>query len=291
MQIRQLRYFLQVAESGSITAAASKLRMTQPALSRQIRAFEDTCGWSLIDRGAKSIRLTNAGKVVVREGSAMIKEIDQRIARMQREISGGTIRIAYAPSLAGKVLKKAMSSFLQCHSSVKIELFDKSSDEIRQLLLANEVDLAVTAEFPNKQIHWQHLFNKHLCLAVPNTHPFANEKEIEASRLDGERILLLSRYEYPEYYRGVVDFFQNHGINAKVSGEFDGLESITVAMSAGLGIALLAEGSVLDSDLSLVPLARDSAAPVPVSIGWRNDSSPDTITNNFIQELARTCEG
>ena len=75
-----------------------------------------------------------------------------------------------------------------------------------------------------------------------------------------------------------------------IAGEFDGLDSISVAISAGLGVALLAEGSSVDADLSLVPLAKESAAPVPVSIGWRNDSAPDPITNNFIQELVQTCK-
>ncbi|WP_018968889.1 LysR family transcriptional regulator [Rubritalea marina] len=290
MQIRQLRYFLQVAKSGSITAASAQLRMTQPALSRQIKAFEDDCGWKLLDRGAKSIRLTTAGKVVQREGEALIHDMDRRIEGIRREIEGGTIRVAYAPSLAGKLLKGTMSRFLQFHASVKIELHDKSSEEMRQLLLDDQVDLIVSAEFPNKEITWQRLFDKRLCLAVPPKHPFARSNSISADALDGEKLLLLARHEYPEYYRGVVQFFQDHQINAKISGEFDSIESVSLAISAGLGVALVAEGSSLDSDLCLVALEESSAALVPVSVGWRNDSAPDTITNNFIAELLHATE-
>ena len=72
--------------------------MTQPALSRQIRAFEDEMGWPLLDRGAKSIRLTRQGQVVLNEGRRIVKAVDNAMGRMRREIEGAVIRIGYAPS-------------------------------------------------------------------------------------------------------------------------------------------------------------------------------------------------
>lgn len=284
MQIRQLRYFLKVAEFGSITAAAKELRMTQPALSRQIRAFEDECGWSLLDRGAKSIRLTRAGQVVVKEGGAMVAAVDSGLARMQREIEGGVIRIGYAPSLGGALLKKAMSCYVQRHPTVRIDLVDSTSEEMRKKIDSGEIDLMVGAKADYDEVAWDVLLEKHLCLAVPISHKWSKKRSISGKQLDGERILLLSRHEYPEYYKGVSGFFRELDINAKVAGEFDGIESLRVALEAGIGIALVAEGASVGHEIKLLTI-KPSASPVAIAVGWREDRSLDPMTAAFVEEL------
>ena len=289
MQIRQLRYFLKVAEVGSITAAAKELRMTQPALSRQIRAFEDDCGWALLDRGAKSVRLTRAGQVVVKEGEKMVRVVDNGLVRMQREIDGGVIRVGYAPSLGGHLLKNAMGCFVQRHPSVRIDLVDSTSEEMRKKLASGEIDLMVGAMSDDSEIGWTVLLKKHLCLAVPQQHPFSKKRVVEVSKLDGERILLLSRHEYPEYYKGVSQFFRDHAINAKVAGEFDGIESLRVALEAGIGIALVAEGASVAEGVKLLKL-KPQANPVVVAVGWRSDRALDQVTEAFVEDLKYASE-
>ncbi|MFC4991897.1 LysR family transcriptional regulator [Rubritalea tangerina] len=289
MQIRQLRYFLKVAELGSITAAAKALRMTQPALSRQIRAFEDDCGWHLINRGAKSIQLTREGQIVEREGIHLIEEVERRLATMQREIDGGIIRIGYAPSLGGKLLKKAMSCFVQRHPSVKVDLLDSTSEEMKEKILNGKIDLMVGAYAPEKGIDWEVLLEKKLFLATPQQHPLANAPVATPELLDGQRILLLSRHDYPEYYRGVLSYFKQNQINAKVAGEFDGIESLRVALEAGIGIALVAEGANVGSEVTLLPL-HPSPSPVRVAVAWHNDRSLDTITASFVEELTQAAQ-
>ncbi|MFT5882342.1 MAG: DNA-binding transcriptional LysR family regulator [Crocinitomicaceae bacterium] len=284
MQIRQLRYFLKVAEMGSITAAAKELRMTQPALSRQIRAFEEETGWGLLDRGAKSIRLTRAGQVVVNEGKAMVVVVDQGLARMQREIEGGVIRIGYAPSLAGQLLKRSMSCYIQRHPRVRIDLVDSTSEEMRKKILTSEVDLIVGAKLDDSDMEWEILLEKHLCLAVPKTHEWGKKRSISSNLLDGKRVLLLSRHEYPEYFKGVSRFFRELGINAKVAGEFDGIESLCVALEAGIGIALVAEGSSMGQNVNLLKI-KPTATPVEVAVGWRGDRALDSMTAAFVEEL------
>lgn len=284
MQIRQLRYFIKVAEMGSITAAAKELRMTQPALSRQIRAFEDESGWSLLDRGAKSIRLTRAGQVVVKEGLTMVDAMDQGLARMQREIEGGVIRIGYAPSLGGNLLKKAMGCYIQRHPTVRIDLVDSSSEEMRKKIQTGEIDLMVGAKSDSSDMEWEVLLEKHLCLAVPKQHEWGKKRSISSELLDGRRVLLLSRHEYPEYFQGVSKFFREMGINAKVAGEFDGIESLRVALEAGIGIALVAEGSSVGPDINLLKI-KPTASPVEVAVGWRGDRALDSMTAAFVEEL------
>ena len=141
MNLKNLEYFVKIVEEGSITRAASSMRMTQPALSRQIRVFEDEMGWKLFERGAKTIELTHAGEVVLREGKKMLEGVRRGMMQIKREVDGGVIRIGYAPSLAGDLLKRAMSCFVQRHPNVNIQLLDSSSEEMRKGLLDGKLDL------------------------------------------------------------------------------------------------------------------------------------------------------
>ena len=101
MELRQLKHFLAVGEAGSITAAAKKLRLTQPALSRQIKALEEELDTALLERGAHSIQLTAAGEVLVAEARKLVKFSDAMVEKVRATAVGEPLRVGYAPSLAG----------------------------------------------------------------------------------------------------------------------------------------------------------------------------------------------
>ena len=203
---------------------------------------------------------------------------------MQREIEGGVIRIGYAPSLGGTLLKKAMGCYIQRHPTVRIDLVDSSSEEMRKKIESGEIDLMVGVKSSVNDMAWEVLLEKYLCLAVPKNHEWAKRRWVPSKDLDGRRILLLSRHEYPEYFKGVSAFFSELGINAKVAGEFDGIESLRVALEAGIGIALVADGASVGSEMRLLKI-KPMAAPVEVAVGWRGDRALDSMTAAFVEEL------
>ena len=98
-ELRQLDYFLTVVEGMNISQAAKKLGITQPALSRQIRAFEDSLGWTLLERGKKSISLTREGAIVVEEGKQLMRSYENSMKRMTREIEGAELRVGVIQNL------------------------------------------------------------------------------------------------------------------------------------------------------------------------------------------------
>jgi LysR family transcriptional regulator, benzoate and cis,cis-muconate-responsive activator of ben and cat genes len=103
MELRQLRYFVAVAEQGSISRAAKKIFLTQPALSRQIKALEDEIGQCLLERQAHSVRLTPAGEVLHREGRALLDRAEQMLQQVRAVGRGVRLRVGYAPSLASGI--------------------------------------------------------------------------------------------------------------------------------------------------------------------------------------------
>ena len=100
MELRQLKHFLAVGEAGSITAAARNLRLTQPALSRQIKALEEELDTTLLERGAHSITLTPAGEVLVAEARKLIRYSETIIEKVKSTAAGEPMRLGYAPSLS-----------------------------------------------------------------------------------------------------------------------------------------------------------------------------------------------
>ena len=102
---RQLRYFVAVAEAGNISRAAQKIFLTQPALSRQIKALEEEIGQCLLERQAHSIRLTPYGETLLREGRELLQHADLMLERV-RAAGGLRLRVGYAPSLAAGCNRK-----------------------------------------------------------------------------------------------------------------------------------------------------------------------------------------
>src|SRR5688572_27786723 len=108
MELRQLQLFLAAAEEGSITGAAKRMHLTQPALSRQIKALEEELGVELFTRGAHSVTLTPAGGVLQEEGRKLLERAERVVKLVRASAEGEPLRVGYAPSLAGPLLGLAL---------------------------------------------------------------------------------------------------------------------------------------------------------------------------------------
>src|SRR5262252_5778937 len=108
MELRHLRYFVAVAEEQSVTRAAARLHVSQPPLSRQIRDLEDELDVALFDHGAKSVRLTEAGKVFLSEARAILRRAGEAVETVKAVANGhrGEIHVGYAPSLTVEILPR-----------------------------------------------------------------------------------------------------------------------------------------------------------------------------------------
>src|ERR1700761_9468963 len=102
MELRHLRYFVAVAEQENVSRAALKLHVSQPGISRQIRDLEEEIGFKLFERSAKSLKLTNAGKIFLAEARAVLQRVDDAVktARAAANTIGGELHVGYAPSLS-----------------------------------------------------------------------------------------------------------------------------------------------------------------------------------------------
>lgn len=290
MELRQLKAFVEIAEAGSITAAAKVLRLTQPALSRQIKALEEELEVILLERGAHSIRLTPAGEILRSESAKLLRFSDSMIEKVRAEASGEPLRVAYAPSLAGEFIAVAIERFTQIHPRVRVSLSDRSSAEMHDGLAAGKFDLILAVPCPGDAVRWMPLRDYGWELLVPVNHPLAARDLVLPSDLDGQKLLLLERESYPDYWNRVTRYFRERGLQAKIAGEFDGRESLTAAVEAGMGVALVAQvprkGASLRERCVLRPLAEEPARTV-VGAGTASERDCPARVLAFIEELRR----
>lgn len=284
LDLRQLRYFLEVAAHLNISAAARQMNMTQPALSRQITAFEESLGWELLRREKKTISLTRAGAVVVKESQRILKSVQAGLNRMEQEISGVEMRVGYAPSLAEGLIKKAMTCFSEAFPKVRVSWFDCSTQEMWDGLESQELDLILEVSTNDPKIRWEKLLEKEFGLAVSINHPLSKRRVIKPEHLDGERLLLLSRHEYPGYWEKVTSYFATNEVNAKIAGEFDGITSLKLGVEAGLGVAFVADGAITSSSIKTIAL-NPAPDPLCVALGYASHRTLEPWERGFFSAL------
>jgi DNA-binding transcriptional LysR family regulator len=286
MDYRQVRSFLAVAEAGSITRAARRTHLSQSAISRQIKALEEELGVALLERSAHSIQLTPAGTILARDGAAWVATAE-RIAERVREVARGElIKVAYAPSLAGPVLGPALECFAQLHPGVRVQLFDASTTEMKCGLRSGSYDLIVTVPGSGDEsaIEWRPLMRLPWRVAMPAA--AGDSKPLQLAALDGARLLIYQRDEYPDYWQLVRRVCEEAGVKPVIVGEFDGWTSLRTAVEGGLGLALVA-GHDDAGDRILLRKIEPQPEPVCVSVGCRRESPPGPACLVLIEEMAR----
>ena len=288
MELRQLRYFLGVAEEGNISRAAKKIFLTQPALSRQIKALENEIGQCLFERQAHSIRLTPAGEALLREAPELLRHADLLLERVRAEGQSLRLRVGYAPSLAAGILSAAVESFSQTHPSGRVELFDLSTAEMLAGLESDTLDVVLTVG-PGREargLKWAPLVRAPFRLAVNRTHPLAHRQRVTPKQVARRPLLVYCQRDYPEYRDMLTGWLREHGERPRISGEYDGVDSLMAAVESGLGVALVATrlGRLIPERVRLRTL---SPAPPPLCIaaGYRADRAEDKPLAVFIEEL------
>lgn len=289
MDWKHLRNFVMVAEEGGISAAARRLGLTQPALSRQIKALENDLGVGLLDRGARSFALTPAAEVLLADARKVLDQFDGMIRRARAAGSGPALRIGYAPSLAADFLPLAIASFSQLHPTARISLREGSSLEMQHALQEGGLELIVTVPTPTADaIAWTVVRECGWRVVAPASHRLAGRSEVAPDDLHGERLLIFEREQYPDYWAGVGAFLKEWRIQTSMVSEFDGIASLAAAVEAGLGLAIIAETSrlVREHDARVHSLGLHPApAPILIAAGVVGRHTPPPHVLAFIEEL------
>jgi DNA-binding transcriptional LysR family regulator len=272
MELRHLRYFTAVAEEQNVTRAAARLHVSQPPLSRQIRDLEEELGVELFKRTAKSLELTEAGKIFLNEARAVLSRSQEAVQAVRAVSKGGhaQVRVGYAPSLTVEILPRVLKLFEQEHPGTRVALHDCSTEEYGRKLLERKLDVALGVKPAGRMwrgVVFEKLAEYPLYCAVAASHPLAKKRAISTRQLKEERLIGYSRDEYPEYHAWLQEIFQPFGFKSAIAEEHDSVTSLIAAVEAGRGVALapLSLRCMAGPRLKLLPI-RPALAPLVIGI-------------------------
>jgi DNA-binding transcriptional LysR family regulator len=244
MELRHLRYFVTVAELGSISRAATKLFMAQPPLSAQIRQLEEEVGANLLVRLPRGVQLTPAGTSFLQDARAILVRTEQATvrAREQQSSQRSTLRIGLMPSATQSLLPGLMRRFENSGLNLRIEAQERvpSSRQLQALRNA-EIDLGfIRPAASTPQPEWAAQIDDPYCLAVPQQHPLAQHPQAAAlSSLASEVFVAFSRHAESDYFDQTAALCEEAGFTANVRHTAIQFMSVLAMVDCGLGVAIV----------------------------------------------------
>jgi DNA-binding transcriptional LysR family regulator len=275
MELRHLRYFVAVAEAENVSRAALKLHVSQPALSRQVRDLEAELGFPLLERTAKSVRLTDAGRVFLTEARAVVERAEAAVAKARAIATDGRgeIHVGYAPSPTVRILPPALRAFQAQRPKVRVRLHDLSSEEIVAGLCDETLDIAILVRPTRRMLRglrFEELARDAICVAVAPKHPFARHRSVAVAEIARASLIVFSRRDYPDYHEMLDNVFAGTKSKLRIAEEHDNSTSLIAAIEAGAGVAVCAESMVCTVGLRLkvIPI-KPPPPPLMIGAAWR----------------------
>jgi LysR family transcriptional regulator, transcription activator of glutamate synthase operon len=249
MELRQIRYFLEVARLEHVTEASHVLHVAQSAVSRQIIKLEHELGVQLFIHEGRKVKLTPIGRTFRSYMEQVMKVIDNA----QQEINEfldperGTIRIGFPSSLAAQMIPNVISGFRDLYPHVKFQLQHGSYRELIDWVIKGDMNLAIMGPVPinEEQIQSEILFYENIMALLPANHPLSKKESLKLRELEHDLFVL-----FPKGYvlrDLVLEACIKIGFKPKVAFEGDDLDAIKGLVAAGLGLTLLPEIALTDN--------------------------------------------
>lgn len=250
MDLKQLEYFIAIAEEGKITLAAQRLHIAQPPLSQQLKNLEDELGLTLFDRTSRRLQITDAGKMFLIRAKQIVDLSHTARKEMEDYARGyeGTVLLGITPTAVPLVLSDNLAQFHSGYPKISFEVFEGDTDYILDLVQKGIVDIGIV----RSPIHRSSLrqldkpSESMVAVMLPELN-WSNSNECTLEELDGKDVILYRRYEAL-----VLEEFAAHQAVPRIVGKCDRSYTAMCIAEGGLGIAILPAGAIRMSQKHMV---------------------------------------
>jgi LysR family transcriptional regulator, transcription activator of glutamate synthase operon len=249
MELRQLQYFVAVAEREHMTEAAHHLHVAQSAVSLQISKLEDELGVSLFERVGRNVKLTQIGRVFLTHTKKAMKTLDYAKEKVDEYLNPetGTIKVGYPTSLAGHFLPTVISAFREKNANITFHLRQGSYADLIEAVKNGDLDLAFLGPVPTKdpEIEGHTLFTERFSALLPRDHKFADKKILSLTDMREDDFVLFPRGYILQQI--VVEACRQAGYRPNITSEGEDMDALKGLVSAGMGVTLLPDSTLFDS--------------------------------------------
>ncbi len=279
VDIRQIRSFIAVAEELNFSRAASRLNISQPSLSQQIRQLENTVRVPLLWRTSRQVELTAGGRAFLVDARATISQMDHAVlaAKTQAALSAQNLRLGFVDSAIYGVLPPLIRAFRDRYPEIHLSLHEMPSLQQIEALGEGRIDVGlVYPERATADVAFKQLRRERILLAMPHDHPLATRSKIPLRLLDGVPLVSFERRLAPPIYDRAMKMLAAAEASPRVVQVAPELHALVGLVAAGLGVAFVPSSLENWSGLNVVyrPL-KYPIAWVSMSLAWsRAHNSP-----------------
>jgi DNA-binding transcriptional LysR family regulator len=288
--IDRIRALLTVIEEGSVNRAAVRLRITQPALSRQMQALENEIGGKLLERESSGVKPTGLGHALVKSMMPLVENYDSAMAELRRQARGkrSELRIGYLASAAQSVLTPALARLRKTQPDLKLKLHDMSPREQIDGLTAGELDIALIGQegvVAAKEFHSAKLRSLRVCVAVSDSDTLATKKNIALKDLMGRDFIGVDEDQVPGRNRWMTALCKTAGFKPRFALIVDGITNVLSEVVSESAVTLLPDYFLKTSHpgVTFVPIS-DAKATWDFIVLWQKGRA-STSTRALVDAL------
>ncbi|HEX7645067.1 MAG TPA: LysR substrate-binding domain-containing protein [Burkholderiaceae bacterium] len=283
LELRQLRYFVAVAEELHFGRAAERLHMTQPPLSQTIQALEACLGTALFARTNRSVALTPAGQALLPEARRLLQQVQGLPELARRAAAGetGRLALAFVSTADYSVLPSLLRQFREAYPQVAIELREATSDVQQEDLLEGRIDAGLLipplSDKTAEALHYRTVLTEPLVAALPQgLHTRRGALQLE--RLRELPLIIFPRHIAPGLHDAILACFHDAGVAPRIAQEAIQMQTIVGLVSAGMGIALVPQSvsNLRRPGVEYRPLAG-KVPMVETGLAWRRDATSPVL--------------
>lgn len=291
--IERIRALLIVVEEGSVNRAAVRLRITQPALSRQMKLLESEIGGRLLERETSGVKPTGLGHVLVKSLRPIIQSYDAALLEVKRQVhgSGVELRVGFIMSAAQSILSPAMERLRQMHPELRFKLNDLSPKEQIDALKTGEIDVALIGQegaVASRDFHSLKLSTLGVCAALSSGDPLASRRSISIMDLMERDFIGIDEEQMPGRNRWITGLCRTAGFEPRFLAVQDGISQVLSLVSSESAVTLLPDYFMEHSHpgVRFVPVS-DPKARWDFFVLWQRGKTSDA-TRALVEALKET---
>lgn len=269
MDIRALEYFITVCELRNFTAAADRLYVSQPAITKAIHKLESELGLLLFDRNQKRVVLTEEGSVFYTEARDILARLNSALNLMNeyKNLTKGSFRIAIPPMIGAYVFPPIFAAFKQQFPNLEMVAFEEGSYAAANLVRRDDVHVGLVTLSPNlTDLDFCPVTTQEIMVCLPHGHSFADRQHLTFEELENEPLIL---HNEGFALRGIIEYeYSSRHLTPKIILSSNQFQTIKALIAKGTGISFLTSLSTNDAyNMAKIPLSP----PLYLTIGlvWK----------------------